>query len=257
MAGLLRRCKSAIRVRRYSDLVEFVLAMGSIGEKWYIRSGVSQERVFPFCYVVEPPMQGGEVDAPGSTNGVYQVAYLGQMVERKGVDVLIRALARCRTSNWRADFVGSGVGEENFQALSKMCGLADRITFHPALMNRVAMTLLSRADLLVLPSRWDGWGAVVNEALMRGVPVICTSNCGASDLLRHPWLGSVVPAGSVGALADALEQWISRGPRAESESVRIQAWSQCIHPRVVADYFLKIMGHVYDGGPRPEVPWRA
>src|SRR5437870_11248743 len=75
---------------------------------------------------------------------------------------------------------------------------------------------MDSADLLVLPSRYDGWGAVINEALMSGIPAICSDNCGAADLVRSSvQLGAVFRAGSAIDLARVLGTWIRRGPLSE------------------------------------------
>ena len=115
--------------------------------------------------------------------------------------------------------------------------------------------LFHDTDLLLLPSRKDGWGAVVNEALMCGVPVICSDNCGAADLLREPWRGAIFKAGSVEGLRERLQEWIERGRRTEKSSARIREWSCALEGPRVARYLVDIVGHVRAGGQRPFPPW--
>lgn len=64
---------------------------------------------------------------------------------------------------------------------------------------------MQRADIFILPSIYDGWGAVVNEALQAGCYVICSDAAGASDLiLNDERLGSVFHRGNVKQLAKAM-----------------------------------------------------
>jgi glycosyltransferase involved in cell wall biosynthesis len=182
--------------------------------------------------------------------------YLGMFAERKGLDVLLRALALCKQHSWEAELIGSGPREAKAREMAARLGIAGRIRFLSPQRHMEAMRMLAQTDLLILPSRYDGWGAVVNEALMRGVPVICTTSCGASDLIRQPWLGSVVAAESVEGLRQALTEWITRGSRTAALSERIQKWSRCIEGDSMASYFLSVLDHIYHGGPRPVVPWR-
>ena len=63
------------------------------------------------------------------------------------------------------------------------------------------------ADAFVLPSRHDGWGVVVNQALAAGLPVIATEAVGAAELLSAPGTGAVIPAGSADALTAALRRY--------------------------------------------------
>ena len=62
---------------------------------------------------------------------------------------------------------------------------------------------IAAADLLALPSRWDGWGLVVNEALAVGVPVIASNACGASDLIRQDVNGYVFTSEDAASLRES------------------------------------------------------
>ena len=78
----------------------------------------------------------------------------------------------------------------------------------------------------MLPSRFDGWGAVVNEALMVGTPVICSDRCGASDLIENGRNGYVFEAGNARALRERLHSFFEdfewdRAALASAESSRL------------------------------------
>jgi glycosyltransferase involved in cell wall biosynthesis len=125
-----------------------------------------------------------------------------------------------------------------------------------ALPNIAAIEWLRHADILLLPSTGkEGWGAVINEALMQGVPVLCSDRCGARDLLAEPWIGEVFKTDSVKSLGDVLARWIVRGKRTPELTKRIQAWSRCIEGDSVADYFASVLRHVYGGAQRPVPQW--
>ena len=71
---------------------------------------------------------------------------------------------------------------------------------------------MARAAAVVLPSRWDGWGLVVNEALQSGVPVIVSRAAGAAELIVHGQNGFVHEAGNLSALIEVIRQFAgSRG----------------------------------------------
>jgi len=71
--------------------------------------------------------------------------------------------------------------------------------------NKEIPQLMSTHDILVLPSVYDGWGAVVNEALQNGLYVICSDKCGAKDMLRHEMLGMVFKGGCTEDLIRCLQ----------------------------------------------------
>jgi glycosyltransferase involved in cell wall biosynthesis len=68
--------------------------------------------------------------------------------------------------------------------------------------------VLRAADVLVLPSRHDGWGMVIAEATGFGKAVIASDACGATaHLIKQGWNGFVVPAGDVMALVRAMQDY--------------------------------------------------
>jgi len=147
----------------------------------------------------------------------FHVLYIGQFHEWKAIDILLRALEANAALVWEAELVGDGPEIGKLRQLYAAPEIEGRMKILGTLDYEFAMARLDAADLLVLPSRYDGLGAVVNEALMLGVPAICTDRCGAADLIREPWLGSVVRAGSVSSLAEAVRMWIGHGKKTQAE----------------------------------------
>ena len=67
----------------------------------------------------------------------------------------------------------------------------------------------ARADVFVLPSRYDGWGVVVNQALGAGLPIICSDMVGAArDLVEQEVNGLIFPAGDSAALAERMRRFL-------------------------------------------------
>src|SRR5690606_11941422 len=133
----------------------------------------------------------------------------------------------------------------------------DRVSWEGSVSSSAARKEMGNSDLFVLPSREDGWGAVVNEALMLGTPVICSNACGASDLIQHEWLGSVFPTENVSALAREIKKWVALGALDEGRRARSRNWADCISGESAAKYLISVLKHVYRGEPRPNPPWLA
>ena len=242
---------------------DFILAMGATGIQWFTKCAYPERRIFPFAYITEPasPSQNHRAGSnvhrtPRLPLAPYDILFLGQCIPRKGVDVLLAAVSACSDLYWNLTILGEGESKPQLEAIALAGAGRDRIRFLPAMDNHKAMQHLQDADLLVLPSRFDGWGAVVNEALMRGVPVICSNRCGAADLLRADWRGEVFAAGSVSSLAGALRRQIARGKKSPETSARIKDWSCCIEGHAAGRYLEAILNYVYNAGIRPEAPWR-
>jgi glycosyltransferase involved in cell wall biosynthesis len=253
LRGLGRLIRARHDWRRLRERIRFLLAIGDGAPEWYRRCGCPAERIYPYGYFMEPPESVPSAERPHG--GPVRLIFVGQFIPRKGGDILLRALAQVSTIDWVCELVGGGAEEAAWRQLTERNRLAGRVRFTPPLLSAECMEKLSRADVLVLPSRFDGWGAVVSEALMRGVPVICTDECGAAALLKDAWRGEVVKAGSVTALRDALARRIQHGPPSLCERQRIIDWSQCITGESAARYLLAVVHHARGEGPRPEVPW--
>jgi len=247
-----RRLKYIFERYTSGQAFDFLLAMGEIGIRWFRGCGYSSEKCFPFAYVTEP--RGNLVKE--RKNGLITLLYVGQYIDRKGLDILLRALSGFACDQWQLQFLGDGPEKTSLDILGKVLKISDRIIWLPKSDALGVWNAMSNADITLLPSRHDGWGAVVNESLMAGTPVICSAACGAADLIREPWLGTVFESESVSALQIALKKWIKLGSRTTAERERIRSWTPCISGESVARYFLKIMGHVYANEPRPTAPWR-
>jgi glycosyltransferase involved in cell wall biosynthesis len=255
LPGVLRQVHSQLNEGKYRRMVRFVLALGHLAAKWYEICGYSQEQVFPFCYVVE-----SEAAMPRDHSNSSQVnlSFVGQLIERKRVDLLIRGLSKVKSENWHLHVIGDGKKRFALEKLVHDLHLSGMIDFAGVLENKMVRLKLADSDVFVLPSNWDGWGAVVNEALMTGVPVICSDFCGASDLIRPGFNGELFKCGSVDSLAAVLDKWISGGPLDLPARRKIQSWSRSIEGEAVARYFIQIIDYLEGTrSERPQAPWRS
>lgn len=255
--GLLRYVVYSIEYLRYRHLVDFILAMGVNGKNWYCRVGWHAEKIFPFAYVTDSPTyEPDSLQSNKKAAGKIKLLYIGQLIHRKGADVLLRALAALGPRHdWHLSLVGTGHMDLELSGLVKQLGLTSQTSFLGAIPNPKIHDLMVDSDLLVLPSRFDGWGAVVNEALMCGTPVLCSNMCGAKDLLNNTVRGEVLLASDVEKWADALCRWIGKGNLTYHDRNQIRAWSRNISGTEVAGYLVSVLNHVYFENPRPIPPW--
>jgi glycosyltransferase involved in cell wall biosynthesis len=122
--------------------------------------------------------------------------------------------------------------------------LSDRIVFHGVIPSEQVRTVLAEADCAVLPSRFDGWGMLVNESLAVGTPVICTAACGAAAIVTDEQSGFVVPSGRAPALAAAVAAAVARGPIQSQTRITINARvSQQASAELAVERFMKAMPH--------------
>jgi len=254
LKGGLRLLRGRLDALCYGKYINCIFAVGSLAVRWFKMCGFADSKIVKFAYFTDCPKSGY---CSKSTDGAYKIVFVGQCIKRKGIDLLVQALSGLKDKDWHLEVIGEGKDRANFQELTRKLGMGKKIDYLGAMRNSEVMLRLQSADLLVLPSRWDGWGAVVNEALMQGVPVVCTNHCGAADLLGASERGSVVESGSLESLRSAMESWIRKGPVKPEQRARIREWSQCIHGSAAADYLLRIIGHseAGEGKTYPKAPW--
>jgi glycosyltransferase involved in cell wall biosynthesis len=133
--------------------------------------------------------------------------FSGSLIARKGVDLLARAFVRLASevSNVRLRILGEG---ELRQSLSRTLQVvSERVEFAGFKDWHELPREYARADVLCVPSRYDGWGLVVPEGLASGLPVIATERMGAAlefvETGRNGWL---IPAGDEGAIFNAMRE---------------------------------------------------
>jgi len=145
-------------------------------------------------------------------DGVQRVLFLGNLGRLKGVDDLLRALARPGFDRANLQVTIAGGGDvAGYQAMASELGVTDVVTFPGWCDQARKATLLAQADVLVLPSYEEVLPLVVLEALANGVAVICTAVGEVPSLLTHGVDTLYVKPGDVGELAQAL-QTVLRDP---------------------------------------------
>lgn len=137
---------------------------------------------------------------------------VGSITERKGHDVLIRALGRLRDLEWQLDIVGpKQFNPELFQKLQHIAmdeNIAENVTFHGAVNADTLDALYQKADIFALASRYEGYGMAYAEAIVCGLPVIATTAGAIPDTVPES-AGLLVPPDNIDALTHALRIMLS------------------------------------------------
>jgi len=178
---------------KYGNRINLIFAMGDLGVEWYRRAGFSAQQVRKFQYTIDVP-EGRELITAPDSDSLFQLVFIGQLISRKGVDHLLKALYHAKQDNLKLDIIGDGPLRPDLMKYVEENKMEEQVTFLGTLPNDEAMQYLAeKADYLILPSRFDGWGAVINEALARGIKVITNDKCGASSMIEDESWGYVYP----------------------------------------------------------------
>jgi glycosyltransferase involved in cell wall biosynthesis len=224
-ARLFRSEQAALRC------VQHVIVTSTFTQEGLASYGVPPARIS----VVEPGTDPAPL-ARGSDDGACEILCVANLIPRKGHDLLIQALASLRHLPWRLTCVGSTTRSPltatSLQRQVEEAALASRVRLLGELDGTALEQCFEAADLFVLPTRHEGFGMVVAEALAHGLPVLATRT-GAIPGLVLPDAGIVVPSDDVDALRQALRYLLSdrkvlahfaRGARVVRS--RLPRWSQ-------------------------------
>jgi glycosyltransferase involved in cell wall biosynthesis len=143
---------------------------------------------------------------------------------------LLRAFAQANISNAWLAIAGEGPLRASLEEEAKSLGISARVRFL-GFVNQTALPEVYRsADLFVLPSDYEPFGVVVNEAMLCGCPVIVSDRVGARfDLVREGQTGFVFPVGEISSLARILRDVLPDRHRlqviSKAATQRMASWS--------------------------------
>lgn len=242
--GFARRVKYSLHALRYGRHISHLFATGELGVRAFRKAGFDPEKIHMWGYFTEQPVEVVTV------NERPRMIFVGSIDARKNILNLVDAAKGC--SNLYDEFliVGSGPLVPELKVKIKD---EPKIHYLGSVPNGKVGKLISCSDLLVLPSLFDGWGAVVNEALAQGTRVLCSDNCGASSLLDNDSMGGCFKVGDSEDLADKLRFWLEKGALKKEQRTEIREWAEVnLSGGNAADYF----SNVIDGKAEPGLtPW--
>lgn len=185
-------------------------------DDYYITYGAESKRIYryPFSSVHEGDILASPVSTEekaqlkadlGMTAG-QTVIGVGQMIARKGFDVLIRAAALIKDAEF---YIIGGVPTKDYLKMKEELS-ANNVHFLGFMKSQELKQYYQAADLFVLPTREDIWGLVINEAMANGLPVITTDRCVAGlELVQNGENGYIVPVEDVMATVESIRRVLS------------------------------------------------
>ena len=148
---------------------------------------------------------------------IFKIVQVGRLEhEPKGQDLLINAVANL-PNNVYVDFIGDGPSKEFLQKLVEDLKVEDKVTFMGSKDSKYIQRNLCNYDLLVQPSRREGFGLTVAEAMISKVPVLVSSGQGAAEVTENDRYGFVFELGNVSDLEDKIKIIINNYQKAQDK----------------------------------------
>lgn len=243
LKGWLRRFKYSLHALRYGKYINHIFATGTLGITAFRKAGFKPEKIHQWGYFTEQ-----DVTRTPKQNAKPRLIFVGSIDHRKNILALVDAAVKCQELYDEFLIVGGGPLESELKEAISPHG---KIHYLGRMANGAVAPLLATCDLLVLPSLFDGWGAVVNEALSQGARVLCSDNCGASSLLDGAIRGGVFKLKDKDSLARELRRWLSKGALTIEDRSAIASWaSNAISGTATAQYFESLQKSQL-----PDTPW--
>jgi len=197
----------------------------SLGKPWVVALP-GKDRLAGF-----PPTGRSETRNPG----VLRLLFLGNVIPRKGLHVLVDALARISDRPWSLTIAGGEDPEYGTRIRRRIreSGLMARVSWLGAVQDSELPGVFRNHDVLAVPSQCEGFGIVYAEALTFGLPVIAGELGGASEIVNHGengflirWGDSEGLAGCLARLMDFPERLAALSRNAQERAEHLPTWEE-------------------------------
>lgn len=242
----LRPALYALYGRMLRQRIDGVFAISPLAVEQFGAMGI--KRVYPFGYFV--PGDGVQAAADRTDGAALNIAYLGSFIARKGVASLLEA--------FRSDAVrASGAKLTLFGPASDEIRAVDiaNVSYGGSLPFGQVQSELAQYDVLVVPSLYDGWAVVVNEAVQAGLAVLASDTVGAGAMIGRWGCGAQFAAGSSAELADAIATLATDPDRLAEWRRKAKLLAPLLEPQVAGAYMSACIASFWRDSEPPEAPW--
>lgn len=143
------------------------------------------------------------------SHDVANITYVGRLSPRKGIEILLRALAiLVKQLDFRAYIIGEGPIREGLEGLIEKLALDANVEMLGRLADRELVNHMAETDIIVVPSIYEPIPLVILEAFAANVAVVASNVGGIPELVRHESTGLLVPPNDPEALSSAIRRLI-------------------------------------------------
>ena len=240
--GKVRRVLYRVLFFYWRNYLEGVLAFGQGTKNWIVERGINKGKIYSFAYFLKEPkiIKLLESSKKKIKNSKFRYIFVGQLIKRKNVDMLIKAIASIKLKEIELWIVGDGPEKKFLYALANSL-LPGQVSWLGTLSMSKVPEVIFQADTLVLPSHHDGWGAVTSEALMVGTPVICSKFCGSSIVVKASGVGGIFLENNLESLSNILYNQYKTGKLSINQRKKIAKWARCLSAKSGAKYLDQIL----------------
>jgi glycosyltransferase involved in cell wall biosynthesis len=180
------RARKVLR-KMFSVWADHWVTCGQTSTEYLLSLGVKRDGILQSQNSVDEERFKANVEPAWAIQPRPVVLHVGQFIERKGVGLLVEAAAKLRQDGCEFSllFVGGGRDKQALERRAQALGLKN-VHFQPEQPPGKMPAVYRSADLVVFPTLEDVWGFVANEAILSGIPVLCSIYAGCAPELFTP-----------------------------------------------------------------------
>ena len=221
------------------SLADSVLVSSTPGKQVVSSLGIPDRRITLTPFVVDNHWwisQASQVDVKAVRQQLHipetatVLLFCAKLQPWKRPQDVLAAFAQANVPNSYLIFAGEGVLRSELSKEAGLSGVKDKVQFLGFVNQSELPAVYSCADLFILPSDYEPFGVVVNEAMLCGCPVIVSDQVGSGyDLVQHGKNGFIYPCGNVDQLASILKEilpdWSRLQEMGTAATERMNSWS--------------------------------
>lgn len=253
---LLRKVFFQLKYRRlyhqFKSYVKAFLPLGQLGVDTFRRYGWRRDVMFPFMY--NPQLTDISVLSDKDIHRRVRFLYVGRFYYKtKGIDTLMKATSFLK-GDWSLDLVG-GYGL-NADEVIEWANTRKQVHYKGRWNSLEVTKKMQEYDVIVIPTKYDGWNLLVNEGLHAGIGVITTNEAVSHEIIEKCGAGIVVEADNPRKLAEALQFAINHPEEVSAWKHKASLFVSRISTPVVGQYMIDTINYcIYNEGIRPKCPW--
>jgi glycosyltransferase involved in cell wall biosynthesis len=214
-----------------------VFSHGKLAKKDFESIGINKDMIEDLYYTSDIRIEPNTINF---NEDITKFLYIGELSERKGIKKLLNACSKIKTENWKVTIVGSDKSNGEYLELSKKLNLQNKITFTGVIPHDKIIKFYKDSHVFVFPSKFDGWGAVLNEAVSYGLPIISTNETSSSFTLVKD-NGFIINAGDISELSNAMKEYINNKELIIEHSNNSKKLSHICTPKANVERFINAL----------------
>lgn len=229
----------------------YLLSMGGYVGKDFSFLGFPKEKIYRFGYF---PESSNKLIMHKEQTSTIELSWVGRMISWKRPEFAVKIVKMLKDKGYSVhlSMCGDGPLKEGTKNLISQYKLEDEITLYGTVANEKARKIVENSIALVSTStKMEGWGAVVNEALDVGTPVVACRDIGAAPyLIKNGVNGYTYPVNDVrGAVDSVLKIFERQLEYRKNARETVKTWNS----QVASERFYIILNEIYNGNSKPDL----